>query len=139
MLRRFLLLAAICALPVAAQAQDQVSWDTFARVKLVKEDARFIPKFEDVVKRLDGQRVKVQGFMLPLDQEPQQAHFILSANPTANCFFCMPGGPESLIEVKSGSSVAFSYDPITVTGKLELLQDDPMGMYYRIVDARVEG
>lgn len=139
MFRRLLLLVAIGLLPLGAQAQEAVSWDTFARVKLVKQDARFIPQFEDVVRQLDGQRVRVQGFMLPLDQEPQQAHFILSANPTANCFFCMPGGPESLIEIKSAHTVAFSYDPLTVTGKLELLQDDPMGMYYRIVDARVEG
>ena len=138
MLRPLLLLAFLCALPFTAGAQNAVSWDTFARVKLVKQESRFVPQFEDAVMRLNGQRVKVQGFMLPLDQEPQQAHFILSANPTANCFFCMPGGPESLIEVKSGRSVAFSYDPITVTGKLELLREDPMGMYYRIVDARVD-
>ncbi len=138
MLRLLLLLAFLCALPFTGTAQNAVSWDTFARVKLVKQESRFVPQFEDAVMRLNGQRVKVQGFMLPLDQEPQQAHFILSANPTANCFFCMPGGPESLIEVKSGKSVAFSYDPITVTGKLELLREDPMGMYYRIVDARVD-
>lgn len=137
MFRSALFALAALSLPFAAHAQTAVTWDTFAQVKLVKEDTRFVPKFENAVQRLDGQRVKVQGFMLPLDQSPQQAHFILSANPTANCFFCMPGGPESLIEVKSGQSVAFSYDPITVTGKLELLRDDPMGMYYRIVDARV--
>ena len=138
MVRRLLLLALFCALPLAAHAQNPVSWDTFARVKLVKQESRFVPQFEDAVLRLNGQRVQVQGFMLPLDQEPQQAHFILSANPTANCFFCMPGGPESLIEIKSGQAVAFSYDPITVTGKLELLREDPMGMYYRIVDAKVD-
>ncbi len=127
----------LLALPLAAHAQQNVTWDTFAQVKLVKDEARFVPQFESAVQRLNGQRVRVQGFMLPLDQSPQQAHFILSANPTANCFFCMPGGPESLIEIKSSKTVAFSYDPITVTGKLELLRDDPMGMYYRIIEAAV--
>ncbi len=136
-MHRTVLVLLALALPVVAHAQTAVSWDTFAQVKLVKEEARFVPRFENSVQQFNGQKVKVQGFMLPLDQSPQQAHFILSANPTANCFFCMPGGPESLIEVKSGDGVAFSYDPITVTGKLELLRDDPMGMYYRITDASV--
>ena len=129
---------ALFALVPAAAAQTQVSWDTFAQVRLVRDGARFVPRFESTVQSLDGQRVKVQGFMLPLDQTGAQAHFVLSASPVAGCFFCMPGGPEAMIEIRAGSAAEFSYDPITITGKLELLTDDPMGMYYRLTEAVVQ-
>jgi hypothetical protein len=122
---------------VPAQAQMAVSWETLAQVKLVKQNTKFVPQFDGNITRLGGQTVRLQGFMLPLDQAPRQQHFILSANPVANCFFCMPGGPESLIEIKAAAAVEFSYDPITVSGRLELLTNDPMGMYYRITDAQV--
>lgn len=130
------LLAVLAVLPAAAQSQ--VSWETLAQVRLVREGATFAPRFEPTVQRLSGQRVRVQGFMLPLDDSGSaQAHFVLSANPVANCFYCMPGGPESMIEIRATRSLEFSYDPITLVGTLELLRDDPMGMYYRIKDAAV--
>lgn len=129
------LLALVAALPAAAQSQ--VSWETLAQVRLVREGPTFIPRFEPTVQRLSGQRVRVQGFMLPLDQTGAQSHFVLSANPVANCFYCMPGGPESMIEIRAARNLEFSYDPITLVGTLELLQDDPMGMYYRLKDATV--
>ncbi len=139
MIRRIipLFLALFLILPLAAKAQMAVSWETLGQVKLVKESGKFIPKFEGDVQKLGGQTVTLKGFMLPLDQASKQQHFILSANPVANCFYCLPGGPESLVEVKASKAVEFNYDPITVSGKLELLKDDPMGMYYRIVEAKV--
>ena len=138
---RLLLLVALGAALTAgvppAAAQSSVSWETLAQVRLVRDGARFAPRFEPTVQRLQGQQVKVQGFILPITESGEQAHFILSASPVAGCFYCMPGGPESMIEVRLDRAIAFSYDPVTVSGRLELLQDDPMGMYYRLADARV--
>jgi hypothetical protein len=135
-MRYLSVLLAFAALPAAAQTD--VSWETLGQVKLVRDDARFVPDFEERVRALDGQQVTVEGFMLPLEQATEQAHFILSAFPVANCFYCMPGGPEAMIEVRLGEPIAFSYEALTVSGTLELLEDDPMGMYYRLVDARPE-
>ena len=50
------------------------------------------------------------------------------------CSFCMPGGPESLVEVKTKQPVKYSFEPIVVSGKLSVLKDDPTGVFYRIVD-----
>ena len=133
----FAALALTSAAPVAAQTA--VSWETLAQVRLVRNGPRFEPRFEPVVQRLNGQRVRVQGFMLPIDEQGAQAHFVLSASPVAGCFYCMPGGPESMMEVRLDRAVPFSYDPLTVTGELELMLDDPMGMYYRLKNARVNG
>jgi hypothetical protein len=51
------------------------------------------------------------------------------------CAFCMPGGPESLVEVKSKTPVKYTFDAIVMTGKLEVLKDDPTGIFYRLTDA----
>ena len=136
--RRFLpfVFALIFFLPLSAQAQQDVSWDVLAQVKLAKADNKFVPKFEAPVAQLQGQEIQIKGFMMPLEQATKQQHFILSANPVQNCFYCLPGGPESLVEVRTERPIEFSYDPITIAGRLELLSDDPMGMYYRLADAR---
>ena len=130
--------AFFAAAATPAAAQSPVTWETLAQVRLVREGAMFQPRFEPAVQRLNGQRVRVQGFMLPLSEGGgAQQHFVLSAAPVANCFYCMPGGPESMIEIRATRSTDFSYDPVTIVGTLELLNDDPMGMYYRLSDATV--
>lgn len=136
-MRRFLALAlASAALALPAAAQTAVTWETLAQVRLVRNGAMFAPRFEPSVQRLNGQRVRLQGFMLPIDEQGAQAHFVLSASPVAGCFYCLPGGPETMVEIRLDRAVPFSYDPLTVSGELELLVDDPMGMYYRLKNAR---
>lgn len=130
------LFLALLLVSLTAYAQESVSWETLGQVKLMKKDNRFVPEFQDAVTQLEGKVITLKGFMMPLDQAAKQQHFILSANPVANCFYCLPGGPESLVEIKTDKPIAFSYDPIEITGTLELLADDPMGMYYRLTNAK---
>lgn len=148
--KAFLLFLAL-AFPAAAQHQptpgadpspfkplperkDLVSWKTLAQVELVKVKDRYVPKFSDSVAALDQKEVKVQGFMMPLQLGDKQTHFVLSAMPVT-CSFCMPGGPEALVEVKAKRAMKYSFEPITVSGKLSVLKDDPTGVFYRITDA----
>jgi uncharacterized protein len=116
------------------ERKDVVSWKTLAQVELVKQKDRFVPQFSSSVTALDRKDVKIQGFMMPLEMGDRQSHFVLSAMPTT-CSFCMPGGPESMVEVKMKKPVKYTFEPIVVTGKLAVLKDDPTGVFYRIVDA----
>ena len=136
---RFVLSAALfCLLAGPALAQPDVTWDVLARVKVVQDGALYVPQFEPAVARFDGKRVVVRGFMVPLQQAPKQQHFLLSSFPAADCFFCLPGGPESFIEIKLDKAVDFEYEPVNVTGVLRVMTDDPGGMYYRLDEARVQ-
>ena len=146
-----LLIALALAFPAAAQHQlppgadpsqfkplverkDLLSWKLLAQVELVKMKDRYVPQFAQSVASLDQKEVKVQGFMMPLQVGDKQTHFVLSAMPST-CAFCLPGGPESLVEVKTKRPVKYGFEPITVTGKLSVLKDDPTGVFYRITDA----
>jgi hypothetical protein len=117
--------------------KSSMSWEVLSKVKVVEKDNLLAPEFSEDVLSLDGKIVTLRGYMMPLDQAKKQKNFILSANPVAACYFCLPGGPETMVEVKAQKSVPFNYNPIVVTGKLELLEDDPMGMYYRLIDAEL--
>jgi hypothetical protein len=78
--------------------------------------------------------VKLQGFMMPLDMGEKQKRFILTSMPPS-CAFCMPGGPDQLVEVQAKAPVKYGFDPIVLTGRFQVLRDDPMGLSYRLVDA----
>ena len=115
--------------------QDVVSWKLLAQVELVKMKDKFVPQFSYGVAALDKKEVKVQGFMMPLEMGDKQTHFILSAMPVS-CAFCMPGGPEQLVEVRTTKPVKYTFDPVVLTGKLAVLKDDPTGVFYRLTDAQ---
>jgi hypothetical protein len=149
--KRLLVLLAAFAFPAAAQHQqppaadpgvfkplperkDVVSWKLLAQVELVKTKDRYVPQFASGVSSLDQKQVKVQGFMLPLAMGDQQTHFVLAAMPQT-CAFCMPGGPESMVEVKTRTPVKYTFDAVVVSGKLTVLKDDPTGIFYRLTEA----
>jgi len=116
------------------ERNDVVSWKTLSQVELVKQKDRYVPQFAAAVAALDKKEIKVQGFMMPLQVGDKQTHFVLTAMPQT-CSFCMPGGPEAMVEVKSKSAVKYTFEPVVLTGKLAVLKDDPTGVFYRLTDA----
>ena len=116
------------------ERKDVVSWKLLAQVELVKQKDRYVPQFAKDVAALDQKEVKVQGFMMPLQVGDKQSHFVLSAMPQS-CAFCLPAGPEGMVEVKTKTPVKYTFDAVVVSGKLMVLKDDPTGVFYRITDA----
>ena len=110
------------------------SWRVLSQVELVKQDRKMVPRFESAVTALDGKVVKVQGFMMPLDIGDKQRRFLLVAAPP-HCAFCLPAGPDAMIEVRARTDIRYGFDAVGLSGKLQVLKDDPAGLYYRIVDA----
>jgi len=110
------------------------SWRVLGQVELVKQNKKMVPAFDQSVTALDGKTVRVQGFMMPLDIGDKQRRFLLVAAPP-HCAFCLPAGPDAMIEVRAKSDIRYGFDAISVSGKLQVLKDDPAGLYYRMVDA----
>ena len=114
--------------------KDVVSWKLLSQVELVKQKDRYVPQFAKDVAALDQREVKVQGFMMPLQVGDKQSHFVLTAMPQS-CAFCLPGGPESMVEVKTKAPVKYTFEPVVLSGKLAILKDDPTGIFYRLTEA----
>jgi hypothetical protein len=113
---------------------DVVSWEVLTSVKTRAEKNRLLPNFDKAQLALNDKKQRIQGFMMPLEPGEKQTHFLLSSVPLT-CAFCTPGGPESMVEVKTRAPVRYTLDPVTVEGKFAVLADDPYGLYYRITEA----
>ena len=98
------------------------------------EKNKVLPVFPTTVQALDQKSQRIQGFMMPLDPGEKQKHFLLSSVPLT-CAFCVPGGPESMVEVKTKTPVKYSLEAVVVEGKFAVLKDDPYGLFYRVTDA----
>lgn len=112
-----------------------LDWFTLMDVEVSEAEIdnflQYIPTFTPVIKALDGKKVKLNGYMVPLDANELQSHFILMAYPHA-CPFHMPGGPGGFVEVKADFPVKFTYEPILIEGHFEVLSDFSNGLFYRI-------
>jgi hypothetical protein len=113
-----------------------VSWRVLSAVTTKPVNNRMSPTFPPAVQALNQQKIKVQGFMMPLEPGDKQRHFLLSAVPTT-CGFCLPAGPEGLIEVRARTPVKYSVEAVVVEGRMAVLSDDPYGLFYRITDGEL--
>ena len=113
-----------------------VSWKVLGQVKTSQVGQRFLPDFSPDVRKLDQQDVKLQGYMMPITAGEKHSNFLLTMRP-ADCPFCLSVGPEYIVEVKAKSPIKHSYEPVIVAGRLNVLKDDPYGLYYRLTDAQL--
>ena len=113
---------------------DVVPWSVLTDIKTKTDKNKVRPVFQMSQMALNQKTQRIQGFMMPLEPGERQRHFLLSSVPLT-CSFCVPGGPESMVEVKSKTPVRYTLEPVTVEGNFAVLSDDPYGLYYRITDA----
>lgn len=116
------------------QRADVVPWSTLTAVKTRTEKNKVLPSFQPEQLALNQKPQRIQGFMMPLEPGEKQSHFLLSSVPLS-CGFCVPGGPESMVEVRTKTPVRYTLDPVVVEGRFATLQDDPYGLFYRVTDA----
>ena len=115
-----------------------VPWRTLAQVETEQVGIRIVNKFSREILALDQKEVKLQGFIVPLDIGERQKRFLLSAVP-ADCPFCLPAGPDALVEVQARTAVRYGVEPIIVSGRFSVLQGEDGGLLYRLVDAEAIG
>lgn len=131
--------------------QGAINWKVFGQTKEINihttrnvdgdiQDLEYVkPDFPEAVKKLDGQIVTVKGFMFPLEESDGQKLFLFGPFPMS-CPFHYHVGPSMVIEVHADKHpVKFSYDPVTITGKLELVPSDwENSIFYRLRDAHLD-
>ena len=120
------------------ELEGVVSWKDLTDVQVDYKDYALTARFPEKVRRLHGQEVRIAGFMTPLENSERQRHFVISSQPP-HCFFHFMGGPASVAEIMAPEGVRFSYDPIILSGTLEIFESSEMGILYRLNDAKVVG
>ncbi len=115
-----------------------VSWRTLAQVQPVKQNGKMVAEFSKDILVLDKRDVRVQGCIIPLEMGGKQNRLLLSAVPP-HCPFCLPAGPEAIVEVVTRTPVTYGFEPIVVAGKFAVFKADPSGVLYRLTDAEAVG
>jgi hypothetical protein len=123
---------------VLQEREGVVSWKTLAGVEMIQQGIALVPKFSADVAALDRQDVTIQGFMIPIEVGATQKRFFISGVPP-ECPFCLPAGPEALVEVQAKSGVKPASQPIVLSGRFELVKDAGEGLLYRLTDAVPKG
>lgn len=125
----------------AATPKGGVSWKTLeATGETTRNDAQgYIlskPKFTAAVKRLEGKRIKVAGWMMPLENGAKQKHFVLLGYPPG-CPFHFHAAPNQFIEVYADTPFPTNETNVhIVSGVLELTGYDESGIFYRLRQAK---
>ena len=115
-------------------ARGAVPWSVLSAATIKMSKGKLGPAFPEALRPLHGKTVKLQGYILPIEAGQTHSYFLLSAwSPT--CPFCLTAGPEAMVEVRARTAVKYSIDPVVVEGRLMLLDNDPSGVFYRLVEA----
>ena len=118
---------------VLPERSDTLSWKTLGQVEPSNANGKLIPIFSKEILALDKKDVKVIGFMVPIEPDAKHKHFVLSAVPPS-CPFCMPAGPESMVEIRLKDGIDFDSNPIIVSGRFSVRGDDPRGVFYTLTE-----
>lgn len=126
---------------VTSNAQHNY-WKDLARVTIQeKTDENGFPVeypvFHDDLKAIEGDKITLEGYMVPLEEMMGHKYFVLSKYPFNMCFFCGAAGPETVIEVYTTEEVDFTSDKIKMQGILELNEDDPRHLMYLLQKAEL--
>ena len=117
---------------------DAIPWQLFGKTKEIEDctidkdgfDYCLIkPVYDDKIKKYNGKKVTITGFMFPLEQSEKQKKFLIGPYPLS-CPFHYHVGPSQVIEISSDEAVDFSFDPITIKGELKVRYNEETGTFY---------
>jgi hypothetical protein len=126
--------------PIPLDEDGAIGWDVLSDLVVEVETPQplvtiFHIKFPPRIQALDGEVVRIKGYMYPLEHGERHASFLLAALPPS-CPFCLPGSATTLIDIKAADPIRYVLDPVLIEGRLTLLDRDETGLYYRLVEAR---
>lgn len=118
-------------------------WDLLATVETTKGYDAFladeidVPSFSAQLILAEGRQVTLEGYVIPLQQQPSQDYFVLSRFPFQSCFFCGGAGPETVVEVYAKGDFKYTDERVGVTGTLRLNTDNPLHLFFILEDCEV--
>ena len=137
----FLLVSASPLIGQNGSKSDANLWKTLAKITYKKEYDEMlgfkvdVPVFSEDILNIEGQEVKIKGYIIPVEGYKSHKEFIFSAFPYNMCFFCGGAGPETVMEIYAKEAVEYTAEPVTLKGKLELNSTDVNRLIYALNDA----
>jgi hypothetical protein len=134
-----LLLVTMTTCTLYAQEGTVITWKILGDVKFTEkyvdkyQDWFLFPNFGPTVKSLEGQKVAIKGYVIPIDLD--EGIYALSAFPFAACFFCGAAGPESVMTLKiSRAKRKYNTDDVVTFKGVLRLNDSDIEQFNYILD-----
>jgi hypothetical protein len=120
-------------LPRSMQSDDFL-WELFARCELKtnRDYSNSISYLPDV-KAMNGKKITISGFMVPIESKEKFGHFLLSRR-APSCPFCPPAEPNEMMEVFSAKPVRWQENLVTLSGTLILVNDAKREIFFQMQD-----
>ena len=118
----------------ALEMPGVVPWYSLSKVSYVQRNGKTELEFGEDINQLNGKSIKLRGYITPLQLGRDQKHFILSPVPPSCAFHMLPGTAE-MVEIFTSAPVAYSLEPVVISGTLGLVSHDPSGIFYQMADA----
>jgi len=88
---------------------------------------------------MDGMKVELQGYMVPLKAGLRHNRFLLSVLPVLQCMFCGQNGIPPMVEITlaNNDKIWLKENPITLKGYVKLNEKDRTRVEIFIQDASI--
>lgn len=109
-----------------------LTWEALAATH-VRTDGR--ADFPGALSAADGRKVRLVGYMTPLDDHGVMDVFLLLGSPVT-CFYCQSPGPTGIVAVSvDGPGIRMVHQPVVTEGVLRLNRSDPEDFLFAIESA----
>lgn len=123
---------------------DAISWTIFKKTKAkmsceIRDDLDYCvrkPIYSSEILALNNKKVKLMGYMFPLESSKKQHNFLFGPYPMS-CPFHYHVGPAQFVEIIAKEPIEFSFDPIKVQGRLEVRFNEETEVFYYLQDAEL--
>ena len=96
-------------------------WKKIGQIEYdVIDDYEYYPIFTPDLKQLNGEEVKLRGYMVPLEEGVVHSTFLLSVLPINQCYFCGKNGIPMMVEVYMRKAIRYTDGVIEISGKMSL-------------------
>ena len=122
---------------------EKISWKNLDSLKIAyyydEDYGDYLgkPTFSKESIAWNGKNVIIEGYWIPVSEIGDSTVSVLSALPYAQCFFCSGAGIETVMQIKAEGNLKRmeTDEKVELKGKLLLNSDNPMELYYQLVDA----
>lgn len=127
MFHQFILIMAMLVMAQAYGATEVVTWPELRSVSISKDKS--MPQANDQLLKKIKDKVKVVGFMMPLDWEKERVKEFLLLPYYPTCMHVPFPPPNQVVYVKSKKELLVAYAPVTVLGTFKLQKHKEFALF----------
>jgi hypothetical protein len=116
----------------------EVTWETLKTLEFDSKTKAVVVKGE--LKKILGKEITMKGFMMPLDYDAKTVVEFLFMPYVPACMHVPPPPPNQLVlvKMKKGTTVAPSFYPVELTGKLNLDANKELESSYKMEGLKIK-